>query len=109
FYNDIDGDGYLSDDERDEDADGLTNYDEAHGRMYEEYWKSCYSIERPYYVGYTGTDLADGDTDNDGVRDGADDQDHDDIPNLMELSRYAASGLFDGDGVTCKADPDLPK
>ena len=30
------------------------------------------------------------DTDGDGVRDGADDQDHDDIPNIMELSRNAA-------------------
>ena len=35
--------------------------------------------------------LADADTDGDGVLDGADDQDHDDIPNMMELSRYAAS------------------
>ena len=26
------------------------------------------------------------------MRDGADDSDHDDIPNLMELSRFAASG-----------------
>ena len=29
------------------------------------------------------------------MRDGADDQDHDDIPNVMELSRIAASGLDD--------------
>ena len=34
---------------------------------------------------YAGTDLVDADTDGDGVRDGADDQDHDDIPNIMEL------------------------
>ncbi len=32
------------------------------------------------------------DTDGDGVRDGADDQDHDDIPNIAEMSRNAASG-----------------
>ena len=32
----------------------------------------------------------------DGVRDGADDQDHDDVPNLMELSRNAASGRMPG-------------
>ena len=37
----------------------------------------------------------DADTDGDGVRDGADDQDHDDVPNVMELSRIAASGLDD--------------
>jgi hypothetical protein len=109
FYNDIDGDGYLSDNERDEDADGLTNYDESHGRMFRPYWDSCYAIEKPYYIDYQGTDLADGDTDGDGVRDGADDQDHDDIPNLMELSRFDASGgLWDGES-TCKPDPDAPK
>jgi hypothetical protein len=107
-YNDLDGDGFLSDDERDEDADGLTNYDETHGRMYEGYWKSCYGLEKPYYIGYRGTDLTDADTDADGVRDGADDQDHDDVPNLMELSRYAASGEYDGLG-DCTPRPDLPK
>ena len=70
---------------------------------------TCYAIEKPYYIDYQGTDLADGDTDGDGVRDGADDQDHDDIPNLMELSRFDASGgLFDGES-TCKPDPDAPK
>jgi hypothetical protein len=107
-YNDIDGDGWLSDDERDEDADGLTNYDETHGRMRDNYWKSCYSVEKPYYVGYQSTSPTDADTDGDGIRDGADDQDHDDIPNVMELSRYAASGLFDGIG-SCEVDPDKPK
>ena len=93
YYNDLDGDGYLSDDERDEDADGLTNYDESHGRMYRRRTgTSCYSDEKPYHVAYAGTDIADADTDGDGVRDGADDQDHDDIPNLAELSRFDASG-----------------
>jgi hypothetical protein len=43
-------------------------------------------------VQYAGTDIVDADTDGDGVRDGADDQDHDDIPNLSEMSRNAASG-----------------
>jgi hypothetical protein len=94
-YNDIDGDGWLSDNERDEDADGLTNYDESHGRMLPTYWSSCYTGEKPYHIGYAGTDLADPDSDGDLVRDGADDQDHDDIPNVDELSRIAASGLDD--------------
>jgi hypothetical protein len=100
FYNDIDGDGYLSDDERDEDADGLTNYDESHGRMLQTYWNSCYQSvrEKPYHIAYAGTDLADPDSDGDGVRDGADDQDHDDVPNLDELSRISASGLDDRKG-----------
>ena len=82
-------DGKLSDDERDEDADGLTNYDEATGRNTSGYWVACYKSEKPYPITYAGTDLVDPDSDGDGVRDGADDQDHDDIPNLMELSRLA--------------------
>ena len=92
YYYDFDSDGRLSDDERDEDADGLTNYDEAHGRLLPGYWTRCYADENAYPVPYSGTDLTDPDTDGDGVRDGADDQDHDDIPNLMEMSRNAASG-----------------
>ena len=91
-YYDFDNNGKLSDDERDEDADGLTNYDEAHGRMTSGYWKGCYDQEQPYPIVYAGTNITDPDTDGDGVRDGADDQEHDDIPNLMELSRNAASG-----------------
>ena len=98
-YFDFDSDGRLSDDERDEDADGLTNYDESHGRLLPSYWTACYSKEKAYPVPYGGTDLTDADTDGDGVRDGADDQDHDDIPNLMEMSRNAASGR--AHGIVC--------
>jgi len=110
YYYDEDGNGWLSDDERDEDADGLSNYDETHGRLTPEYWKSCYGGEKPYYVPYTGTDPADADTDGDGVLDGADDQDNDDVPNIMELSRRAASGYDDTDGRDCapRKDPSLP-
>ena len=35
---DMDGDGKLSDDERDADSDGLANWDEAHGRMTPAWW-----------------------------------------------------------------------
>jgi hypothetical protein len=94
---DFEGDGYLSDDERDEDADGLTNYDEAHGRMLLTYWNSCYAGEKTFHIGYAGTDLANPDSDGDGIRDGADDQDHDDIPNLDELSRIASSNPHQDD------------
>jgi hypothetical protein len=56
------------------------------------YWASLYDKETPYPVKYAGTRLDDDDTDGDGVRDGVDDQDHDDLPNMMECSRNAASG-----------------
>ena len=91
-YFDFDFDGKLSDDERDEDADGLTNYDETVGRMTRGYWNGCYKKEKPFPIAYAGTDLVDWDVDGDQVRDGADDQDFDDIPNVMELSRNAATG-----------------
>ena len=97
---DTDGDGWISDDERDEDADGLTNVDEMRSRMVPEYWKKCYAVitEGEYPVHYAGVDLVNSDTDGDGIRDGADDQDHDDIPNVMELSRFDASGGVDAGG-----------
>jgi hypothetical protein len=104
FY-DMDGSGFLSDEERDEDADGLTNHDENRGRMQAGWWSSCYDAETPYYITYADTDLTDPDTDGDGVRDGADDQDHDDYPNVMELSRIAATnGTWDDrePGEPCK-------
>jgi hypothetical protein len=106
-YYDLLPDGYLSDDERDEDADGLTNYDETHGRMTPAYWKGCYAGETAFGIAYSGTDVVDPDTDGDGILDGADDQDHDDIPNVMELSRRAASGLWDAQS-SCKAATGLP-
>jgi hypothetical protein len=82
----------VSDDERDEDADGLDNYQESIGPMSSaDWWTSCYSAEGAYPVKYAGTSPTDADSDGDGILDGADDQDHDDVPNIMELSRVAAS------------------
>jgi len=99
FIYDKDNDTFLSDDERDEDADGLTNVDELRGLMAPGYWEKCYASvkESAYPVKYAGTDLVDRDTDGDDIVDGADDQDHDDIPNIMELSRNMASGHVDWD------------
>jgi|tagenome__1003787_1003787.scaffolds.fasta_scaffold20862447_2 hypothetical protein len=95
-------DGWLSDDERDEDADGLSNYDELHGRMTSDYWAGCYANEPRFHIEYAGTSPVDADSDGDGVVDGADDQDHDDVPNIMELSRRAASGVNDAGALECK-------
>jgi hypothetical protein len=85
-------DGFLSDDERDEDADGLSNYTETHGPMEPKWFQSKYPKETPFPLEYAGTKPDDPDTDGDGVRDGADDQDHDDVPNFDELSRNMVSG-----------------
>ncbi len=92
YYLDRDGNGYLSDDERDEDADGLSNWDEVNGRMTSAYWGARYNRETPFRFTYAGTDPVDVDSDGDGVRDGADDQDHDDFPNINELSRQKVTG-----------------
>jgi hypothetical protein len=91
-YLDRSDNGWLSDDERDEDADGLSNWDETHGRMSPGWWKSWYPRETPFRIEYAGTHVDDPDSDGDGVRDGADDQDHDDVPNVVELSRNANTG-----------------
>jgi hypothetical protein len=91
-YLDRSGNGWLSDDERDEDADGLSNWDETHGRMQPGYWQARYERETVFRISYAGTQVDDPDSDDDRVRDGADDQDHDDVPNIVELSRKANTG-----------------
>ena len=113
LYYDRNRSGWLSDDERDEDADGLSNVDESHTRlafrMNPEHWSLTYGLEtkakeRPFPgaghgsgVDYKRPQFDNPDADGDGIRDGADDEDFDDIPNLMELSRWAASGSLDYD------------
>ena len=78
IWNDWDYDGILSDDERDFDGDGLANIYELRSHDF-----------RPWEPGFPGAitpDWIDPDTDGDGVLDGQDDQDHDDISNIEELS-----------------------
>ncbi|MFP5371603.1 MAG: IPT/TIG domain-containing protein [Actinomycetes bacterium] len=96
-YYDTDSDTWVDDGERDEDADGLTNFDKSRGCMSSQgWWNSLYSKETPYYRAGAGTSLDVADSDKDGVRDGMDDQDEDDIPNLWECSRTAAGNrVFD--------------
>jgi hypothetical protein len=93
-YYDFNDDGWLSDGERDEDADGMTNFDETHGCGVRSLWDGLYNKETPYYIkDYGALSVVDADSDDDGVRDGADDQDHDDIPNVVECSRNLISGI----------------
>ena len=104
-YFDVDRDGWLSDDERDEDADGLSNWEETHGPITDaSWWTSRYPNEPKFRIAYKGTELDDADSDGDGVRDGADDQDHDDIPNLLEMSRnmVSARGYDDPEEITAE-------
>jgi len=100
-YWDLRPNGWVSDDERDEDADGLTNYDEDRGPLSsQDWWTGCYTAEGAYPIKYGGTKAFDADTDGDGILDGADDQDHDDLPNVMECSRSLAAGGVGFDDVS---------
>jgi hypothetical protein len=107
-YYDFDGTNRLSDSERDEDADGLSNWAETRGCMNPGYWESIYDKEPVYYLNYSGTRLDDPDTDGDGVRDGADDQDGDDVPNMMECSRVLASDIPEDAADADEAPPNRP-
>ncbi len=86
-WQDINGDGFLTDDEKDVDGDGLTNWDEAHGRMTPAWWVAAFEDEPPYTLSYLQTDWLDPDTDGDGLPDGADDVDHDGWSNHDEVVR----------------------
>ena len=92
-YMTIEADGRWTDDELDADGDGLGNWDESHGRMLASWWKAVYEKERPYpnsgggEMAFTETDMTDADTDGDGIKDGADDQDHDGLSNAFEVDR----------------------
>jgi hypothetical protein len=94
--NDLDASGCLSDDERDEDGDLLTNFDEISGRMSSAaWWAAKYTTEGTYPDAVdggsiTGTNWLDADTDGDKIVDGLDDQDHDDLLNIEELTRGPA-------------------
>jgi hypothetical protein len=110
-YYDTDESSFLDDGERDEDADGLINVDESAAvnqtlkrRMTPEFWNGRYQ-ETSYSIVYAGTAFDDPDTDGDSVRDGADDLDFDDVPNIMELSRSMAIGDRDPSDAT---ETDVP-
>ncbi|HEY7629837.1 MAG TPA: IPT/TIG domain-containing protein [Thermoleophilaceae bacterium] len=84
------GNCYLSDDEKDIDGDGLSNYTEAHGPlMNQKWWATFVPKAGTYPIDYNGTNWLDRDTDGDGIPDGADDQDHDGYTNIEESTPLA--------------------
>jgi len=94
---DLTGDGQLNDGERDADGDGLSNWDESHGRMTHDWWTAKYDgtngpKETPYLVNFQGTNMLDADTDGDLLKDGADDNDFDGYTNEFEMHRPANWG-----------------
>lgn len=102
---DLDQDGEWSDEERDADADGMTNFHEAHGPGTAAWWAAILASERvepwpkSYYGAFTrrplaDLNLADPDVDGDTLLDGEDDQDNDGWTNISEMySRTAMVGL----------------
>jgi hypothetical protein len=90
---DLDGDLNLTDDERDEDGDGLSNMTEMNYRGEQGWWTSVTpyrDTEKPYAIRqFSDPDATKADSDGDGVLDGADDQDNDGWSNFAEaqLSR----------------------
>ena len=78
-------DCFLSDDEKDIDGDGLSNYTEQHGPLLSQDWWTKYVPKAgKFQPAADGTNWLDPDTDGDGILDGADDQDHDGYSNIEE-------------------------
>lgn len=92
-------DGTISDDERDVDADGASNWSEYGGPLSGPDWWDKWIAEKKNkchdtyvestYPGppYLGLDFVDPDTDGDGLEDGVDDIDHDGLTNAQEAER----------------------
>jgi hypothetical protein len=92
-YLDFDNDLRLTDDERDVDGDGLRNVDELHALMLIDYYPKANKTDPTKDYGanpaiprnFLQPDYLDWDSDGDGVWDGNDDQDNDDVANVDEI------------------------
>lgn len=93
---DLNGDGVLTDEERDFDGDGLSNLVEFNTTGTRAWWSKVKwrkphqtgnetITELPYPTIFPETDPTKLDTDGDGIPDGADDQDLDGVSNFIEM------------------------
>jgi hypothetical protein len=101
--------GCLSDDERDEDGDFLSNAEEVNLMMTgPDYVQKLFKEPAFKLTSIDGTDPLDPDTDGDGIVDGIDDQDHDDFWNVEEIRRGTESSVEvkHADGPDQDTDPD---
>jgi hypothetical protein len=92
------GETWLTDDEKDIDGDGLSNYQEAHGPLSAPSWWTADDISKNdgiYYIPYSGTNWLDRDTDGDTVPDGSDDQDFDGYTNIEESWSWYIAPRFE--------------
>jgi hypothetical protein len=104
---DLDGDGGLTDDERDADNDGLSNMVEYNTTGTQNWWsKGPYNDEKPYFWRtFADTSPVDPDSDGDGVLDSADDQDADGYPNSDEMQFNYRKGYYVQPFNPCLPDP----
>jgi hypothetical protein len=104
---DRDGDGNLTDDERDADADGLSNMVEFNNEGTQAWWKGVFASELPYSIRhFSDMNPVNPDSDGDGIPDGQDDQDNDGWSNFeeMQLAR-TRTGLRVQPFNPCLPDP----
>jgi IPT/TIG domain len=98
-YMDLDNDGVITDDEKDVDSDGLPNYVEIAPNAESDIWTDFGGgVKRPTGNTFAAGRLSDqfaylfvldylsNDSDGDTVTDGADDQDHDGLSNVEEIT-----------------------
>ncbi len=96
----------VTDDKKDVDGDGLGNWVEVHGYGQPNWWTVVYANELPYALRpWAGPDWLNPDTDGDGLKDGADDTDHDGYSDAVEMNGERTNGMWVQPFNPCLPDP----